>query len=279
MKFQRALSTACGAILACAVTSAAFAADCGNVSSSPRKITTGVVFATSLLNVDADGAPNSYRVDGKGLSYTCDGVTAVGSTPKSDPDHWQQKCRAAWAKAVATKDYSGVRIFGFAKDAHGVPVVQTDGDALPKDAFVSETRVPVPDGPVGTQRHWVDATKIPYVVLTSSFVAKYHVKPGDLAAVYWPNSHKVALAVYGDEGGLGEASVRLHYDLGNDPMVKSGGVQRAKNAIGSRVITVVFPGSSTNPTVNSDKWIAQIRSDGGQALKDWGGEGFLKSCH
>jgi hypothetical protein len=33
--------------------------------------------STPGLAVDADGAPDSYRVDGKGLSFTCDGVFAV----------------------------------------------------------------------------------------------------------------------------------------------------------------------------------------------------------
>lgn len=35
-------------------------------------------FRSPRLDVDADGAPNAYRLDGKGLSYTCDGVSALG---------------------------------------------------------------------------------------------------------------------------------------------------------------------------------------------------------
>ena len=47
----------------------------GGVATS--RVGNGVVFKTRGLAVDADGAPNSYRVDGKGLSYTCDGVVGI----------------------------------------------------------------------------------------------------------------------------------------------------------------------------------------------------------
>ena len=52
---------------------------CGNPPGFNKVWTEGkaVLFKSSKLNVDADGAPNSYLVDGKGLSYTCDGVVAV----------------------------------------------------------------------------------------------------------------------------------------------------------------------------------------------------------
>lgn len=47
----------------------------GGVATS--RVGTGVLFKTRGLAVDADGAPNSYRVDGKGLSNTCDGVAGM----------------------------------------------------------------------------------------------------------------------------------------------------------------------------------------------------------
>ena len=267
-------------LLACGIFAPGFASgeECGNLSKSPREVGNAVIFRTAILNVDADGAPNSYRVDGNGLSYTCDGVTAVGSTPKTDPKGWQAKCRAAWKKANITKDFSGLRIFGFAKDASNKPIVQGEGDPLPNEAYISETSVAVPDGPKGTQRHWVDATKIPYVVLPATFLSKYKVNPGDLAVVYWPQNDKFALAVYGDGGSLGEASVRLHQDLGNDPLVNRGGVHRAKRGIDSPVVTAVFPGATTKPTVNSEKWIAEIRETGATVFQHWGGIDRLKTC-
>src|SRR5713101_6105674 len=51
-------------------------------------------FTTSKLAVDADGAPASYRVDGKGLSFTCDGVAALidGERVTTKNPNWQQLC-------------------------------------------------------------------------------------------------------------------------------------------------------------------------------------------
>src|SRR6185295_20156995 len=91
-----------------------------------KKVDSALVFSSPHLNVDADGAPNAYRLDGKGLSYTCDGVVALENgkrvTPKSDPVNWQAKCNVAWKKARETNDYSGVAIFGFATDLSNHPL-------------------------------------------------------------------------------------------------------------------------------------------------------------
>ncbi|HBT68080.1 MAG TPA: hypothetical protein DEB63_07345 [Agrobacterium sp.] len=248
--------------------------------------TGGVVFTTKELKVDADGAPNSYLVNGEGLSYTCDGVTAVGSTPDTDRNGWQKKCRDAWKKAVATGDYSKVRIFGFSKDENNRRIVQKAGDPLPGKAFITETSVSVPDGPAGTQRHWVDANEIPYVVLSGSFVRKYGVKGGDIAVVYRPATKRFAYGVYADGGKLGEASVRFHQDIGNNPLVNKGGVLRAKSGIADEkrnkdpipVITVVFPGKTSHPTVDAKKWRAEIAAMGKEQFDKWGGIEKLIEC-
>lgn len=106
----------------------------------------------------------------------------------------------------------------------------------------------------------------------------FKVRPGDLAVVYRPKTGKFALAVYGDGGKLGEASVRLHQDLGNDPMVDKGGVKRAKGGLDDSTLAVVFPGVTTAPTVNAQKWRDEIKSKGDAALKKWGGIEQLKAC-
>lgn len=239
----------------------------------------GVGFISRALMVDADGAPNSYRVDGKGLSYTCDGLTAIGSTPDTDPDNWEKKCQQGWASAKRTGNYSGLRIFGFQTDASGKPIIQKEGDPLPNQAYISTTSVAVPDGPAGTQRRWVDATQIPYVVLSDKFVKTLGVKPGDIAVVYRPSTNKLAYAVYADGGKLGEASVRLHQDIGNDPMkIDRRGVQRAKRGLEDKTLTLVFPGKTTTPTVDAVKWRAEIQQVGAQALAEWGGLSKLQAC-
>jgi hypothetical protein len=240
-------------------------------------------FTTRIFNIDADGAPNSYRVDGKGLSYTCDGVVATRNgkrvTPSSDPKHWEPLCNQAWARATATGNYSGVAIFGFEKDANGRPVVQQPGDPLPGDGYLSTTFVTVPEGPSGTQRHYVDAAAIPYLVLPQRFAAIHGVKGGDVAAVYYRRTDKVAYAIFGDTGGqLDEGSVRLHQDLGSDPLVTGGGAMRAKRRIEDGVTVVVFPGRSTTPRVDAATWRQQINAEGAAALQAWGGESRLRAC-
>ena len=79
---------------------------------------------TKGLEVDADGAPDSYRVDGKGLSYTCDGVFAVvngvAQTQNNNRESWQRLCRQHWADAVQTGNYSRVKVVGFQMGPDGL---------------------------------------------------------------------------------------------------------------------------------------------------------------
>ena len=120
--------------------------------------------------------------------------------------------------------------------------MQSQGDPLPGEAYITTPAISVPGAPAGARRQYVDAFQIPYVVLPDAFWRHYSVGPADLAVVYWPRNKKFAFAAFGDGGDLGEASVRLHQDMGNEPMITtSDGVQRAKRGIGDTVITV-FPG-------------------------------------
>lgn len=116
------------------IPAASIAQSCGN-SSAIGKVWThkqAVLFKTPALNIDADGAPNSYLLDGNGLSFICDGVVAIKNgkriTRKSNPNDWQQECQTAWLHAKATGDYSGIAIFGFLKDRKNVPLIQSEGD-------------------------------------------------------------------------------------------------------------------------------------------------------
>jgi hypothetical protein len=257
---------------------------CGSASTAGTPWTVGdaVLFRSSVLEVDADGAPNAYMVNGDGLSYTCDGVLALDGnarvTRRVDPEHWQERCRAAWAAAVKTGNYNGVAVFGFLLDKTGKPVVQGKGDPLPGKAFISTTTVSIPATPSGSQRHYVDATKVPYIVLPGSFRAKYKVADGTLAVVYRPKTGTFAYAVFGDAGRLGEASIALHHALGNNPIARKGGVDRAKIRIEDPTLTVVFPGRVAPPQGDASAWTIQINKEGAAALAAFGGNQRLAEC-
>jgi hypothetical protein len=248
----------------------------------PWRIDKAVAFQTKGLAVDADGAPNSYLVDGKGLSNTCDGVAAIVGgkrvTPKSDRQHWEAICQKAWSDAVSSGDYSHVAIFGFLTDKQHKPVIQAAGDPLPGKAYITTTTLTVPGTPDGSQRHWVDAVRIPYIVLPVPFRQEYGVAKGDIAVVYRRKTDVAAFAVFADGGDLGEASVKLHRDLGNEPVTESHGVARANRGIDDDVLTLVFPGVNVPGSVDAEAWNRAIRETGNAALEKWGGTSRLKGC-
>jgi len=240
--------------------------------------------STPGLAVDADGAPSSYRLDGKGLSNTCDGVFAVvggvAHTQKNDTLHWQELCQDHWKRATASGDYSQVRIVGFQTDAHGRPIVQGPGDPLPGKAFVTTTKLTIPGAPDHAQRHYVDAGEIPYVVLSSAYASAHRLAPGDLVAVYRPKTGRLAYGVYGDCCSIGEASIRLHQDLGSNPLVtQPDGVLRAKRGISDRVVFVALTGAHTTATPDAGAWRSEIKLKGDAALQALGGLNAVKACN
>jgi hypothetical protein len=247
----------------------------------PWRVDQAIAFESRGLAVDADGAPNSYLVDGKGLSDTCDGVVALVDgkrvTRKTDAAHWYSICQHAWVNAQATGDYSGVVIFGFLISQDG-PAVQKAGDPFPNRAFISTNTLTIPHTPDRTQRHWADATKIPYVVLPVSFMKNYHVATGDLAIVYRSKTSSIAYGVVGDTGDLGEGSIKLHRALGNDPISVRHGVARANRGIAEPIMTLVFPGVNPARSSNSDSWNVAIEAKGIESLQEWGGIERLKAC-
>jgi len=250
------------------------------IDESVRVLDGAVLFETTELRVDADGAPSSYLVNGKGLSATCDGVAAIvnGRALTTKDKNWQPLCRSAWAKAVATNDYSQVRIFGFSHDSKtNHPILQKNGDPNPDIAYRTETTLHIDEAPKESQSYYVDATRIPYIVLPGSFESRYAVVPGDIAVAYRPKTGVLAFAVFGDVGGKGEASVKLHLDLGNQPETCSYGVNRANGNIEDPVLTVVFPGSKVQPSLNAEDWIRRIQTVGSTSLEKWGGISRLRT--
>lgn len=250
-----------------------------NAHNQPATIDDAIVYSSTVFNVDADGAPNSYRLDGKGLSYTCDGVAAIenGKTIRVGSLDWESKCNSAWKLARETGDYSNVAIFGFATDPAGVPLEQKKGDPLPGNAFISTTSVEISEAPAGTQRRYLDATAIPYVVLPSYMRGR--VKDAAVAAVWRPKTNALAFAIFGDTGGhFDEGSVRLQQDLGGHPLVEINHIVRAKARIEDIILVVIFPQQPVRPRVDSEDWLSEIRMAGRSAFEAWGGIARLESC-
>ena len=251
-------------------------------SQSTWRVGSAFGFSSSRLKVDADGAPNSYRVDGKGLSETCVGAFAVVDGKEinqhSGRRDWCQLAQDALNHAVKSGDYSGVKIVGLETGPDHKPIVQGKGDPLPGEAFVTTTSMPVPGTLAGTQRHYVDASTIPYISLDQHFAGAIHAAHGDVAVVYRPSTGRIAYAVWADCCSFGEASIRLHQDLGHDPVVVEQGVRRAASNIEDRVITLIFPGKQTHGVVDPIAWEAEIKRTGEAALGEWGGPDRLKAC-
>lgn len=148
------LKVLCGVAMMTYALLASSTDDCGTTAiglNQPVRVGQAVVFKTSGLAVDADGAPNSYLADGKGLSDTCDGALAIVNgkrvTPKSDPHNWYSICQRAWAAAIAWDDFSKIAIFGFLTDSKNHPIVQSSGDPYPGKAYITTTTLTIAGTP------------------------------------------------------------------------------------------------------------------------------------
>lgn len=170
------------------------------------------------------------------------------------------------------------RYLRFLKGKQNRPVLQKAGDPLPGKAYISTTTLFVPGTPDGVQRHRVDAVKINYIVLSPASRHQYGVAPGVIAVVYRLKTGKIGFAVFADGGDLGEASVKLYRDLGNEPVVISGGVACARRGIGDEVLTLVFPGINVPGSEDTEAWNVDIQKTGRAAFEKWGGEARIKGC-
>jgi len=127
--------------------------------------------------------------------------------------------------------------------------LQTDADGSPRyreidpETGQAETSLSF-DGEEG-QRQWVDAEKVPYVVLPLHFYRNMGIQLGDVAAVIWQG--RVEYAVFADEGPdhlMGEGSIALHERLGFDPWEERNGTRQIVNGMDDGVVVIVFPNSA-----------------------------------
>lgn len=204
-----------------------------------HKIGRAVLFHAGM-SVDADGAPNAYGPHNKGLDFIAN------------------------AK-------NGGRFVGVATRADGTPIIQRSGRF--KGYYVSTTSLRNAAGSVSASGTYVNADKIPYIVLPPEFMAQFGVALGDLAVVVNRKNGKSSPAIFADvgpRGRIGEGSVALARALGLDANPRRGGTGVPTIAY------LVFPGSGLGQ--GRLRTAKEIKSSTLKMLREWGGAKRLKAC-
>ena len=195
-------------------------------------------FYEAGMTIDADGAPNAYHPDNIGL----DDLANAGA-----PGNW----------------------YGLAKDADGEPFVQGPDDPFP-GYYVSATALADRTKAVNDPARYVDASKIPFIVLPGSMARQIGARPGDFAVVFNQRNGPQSYAIFGDVGPsdrIGEGSVALAENLGIRSDARNGGARRG-------ILFLVFPGSGNG----RPRPIEEINSEGEKLLQAWGGTSQLSAC-
>jgi hypothetical protein len=195
-------------------------------------------FYESGMTIDADGAPNAYHPDNSGL----DDLVNAGA-----PGNWQ----------------------GLAKDRDGEPYVQGPDDPYP-GYYVSATALADRMRPVNDPLRYVDASRIPYIVLPGGMARGLGATPGDFSVVLNQRNGKISYAIFGDVGPsdrIGEGSMALAENLGIRSDARYGGARRG-------ILFLVFPGSGDG----RPRTIEEINAEGEKLLHAWGGLAQLAAC-
>jgi hypothetical protein len=195
-------------------------------------------FYESGMTIDADGAPNAYHPDNTGL----DDLANAGA-----PGHWQ----------------------GLAKNEDGEPFVQGPNDPFP-GYYVSATALSDRTRPVNDPARYVDASKIPFIVLPGGLERQIGASLGDFAVVFNLQNGKTVYAIFGDVGPfdrIGEGSVALAENLGIRSDARNGGAWRD-------IVYLVFPGSGNG----RPRSIEEINAEAEKLLQAWGGTMQLTAC-
>jgi Fungal chitosanase of glycosyl hydrolase group 75 len=192
-------------------------------------------FFVSGMTIDADGAPNAYDPDDTGL----DDIANAGG-----PAHWD----------------------GIITDREGNLLVQGESDPFP-GYYISCTSLSDQSKKLTDPTRYVDASKIPYVVLPNDLAERAGARLGDFAVVMNLRNGKSSYAIYADIGTMGEGSIALADKLGIWSDARRGGQSDG-------ILYLVFPGSGNL----EPRTIDEIQSEAEKLLHDWGGIEKLASC-
>ena len=192
-------------------------------------------FFVSRMTIDADGAPNAYAPDDTGL----DDLANAGM-----PTHWD----------------------GIITDPDGTPLIQGESDPFP-GYYISCTSLSDHSKNFADPTRYVDAAKIPYVVLPNDLANDGGARLGDFAVVMNLRNGKSSFAIYADIGTMGEGSIALAENLGIWSDARRGGASDG-------ILYLVFPGSGNL----QPRTIDEIQNEAETLLHDWGGIEKLASC-
>ena len=192
-------------------------------------------FFVSGMMIDADGAPNAYNADDMGL----DELSNAG-----EPGNWQ----------------------GVIQDKDGNPIVQGSDDPYPGYYISCTSLFDRTKAPLDPARY-VDASKIPYIVLPGELERQVGVRTGDFAFVVNLRNGRSSYAIFADTGALGEGSIALAENLEISSDARRGGARGG-------ILYLVFPGSGNH----SPRPLEEINSETDKLLRDWGGAEKLNSC-
>jgi hypothetical protein len=204
-----------------------------------QRIGDAVLFQSGMY-VDADGAPNAYGPHNRGLDFTANAVR-------------------------------GGRFLSVALHPDGRPVIQRSGRF--KGYYVSTTSLHNAAGSPTNPGTYVDARKIPYIVLPPEFMKQFSVALGDLAVVTNQKNGRSSFAIFADvgpHGKIGEGSVALARALGLNDDPRYGGTGNPDIAY------LVFPRSGLGP--GKLRSAREIRSSTQRVFRRWGGAGRLRAC-
>ena len=155
---------------------------------------------------------------------------------------------------------------GILADQQGTPLIQQEGDPFP-GYYISCTSLSDKTKNFTDPAAYVDATRIPYVVLPDDVADRAGARLGDFAVVMNLRNGKSSFAIYADSGTLGEGSIALADALGIWSDARHGGASH-------RVLYLLFPGSGNL----QPRTIDEIKGEGEKLVSHWGGMNELSSC-
>ncbi|HTZ73458.1 MAG TPA: glycoside hydrolase family 75 protein [Candidatus Aquilonibacter sp.] len=193
------------------------------------------VMFRSGMTIDADGAPNAYNPQNTGL----DDLSNAGG-----PGHWD----------------------GLAADRDGNPIIQGPDDPFP-GFYISQTALVDWSKGRNDPMRYVDASKVPYIVLPGVLSRRFGIRLGDFAVVMNARRGIVADAIFADIGTLGEGSIALANDLGIWSDAREGGTRGG-------VLYLIYAGSGDHQPHSAD----EIESETNKIFQQWGGMEKLDTC-